>query len=693
MDDIIKRLFIPLFAILVLFYGYSAAFCEEIIPSVAISAEKSTYLTGEEIAVHCSAPADYFCTLYLIQSEDESKSYVSSWFSKGGVETVTKTFSSAQTVSFHLETSFRGLQQDGADTGPIAVSAAYPAMEGTGINIPYQVDKGKDIRIEITPEEHARQYEFTFNDEFNFTREQYVYDVKQTDIGKTKTVVIPAKKLREGAYLINCFARGLGTEEDYYRYCWVHIGKVNNEMVISITPEDASIDEEISIYTYAPHAEEYIVYRLDKNDMRGIDRGPGGVDYEYTESFDSAQEATYFFEIRIGGQTYRKSATVRIADSGISVAPEITVPYRVPVGQDVSFSVAPMDQAQRYEITVEKLRGSNSWYRKDYDLYGAYTLPAEELSEGVYRITAQVYAPGYPLAKKTVYFHVGEKIDQTVAFYAESETVRLHDAIRLFANAPHAETLKIVCEDTGEEIAAKPWNADSWETEAEKPGKRAFLLEASYGDEIITKRVEITVLQPAEKLDTPQIEMTAKAAFHRDFNFHVSEVRCAERYHIRVWMNATGMLLDEHDETEIEYVGLYLFDLPYEGWCTVEVVARAAGYQDSDPAYDQFWLGADLPPDIHAMDTLTLPMGLKTAEKEVFLAVGAERIILPEGIQKIESRAFADCKELKYINLPDSLMEIAADAFEGCGKLYVECRMRSYAENIAINSNFHVIPQ
>ena len=53
---------------------------------------------------------------------------------------------------------------------------------------------------------------------------------------------------------------------------------------------------------------------------------------------------------------------------------------------------------------------------------------------------------------------------------------------------------------------------------------------------------------------------------------------------------------------------------------------------------------------------------------------------LPEGIRRIESRAFAD-SGLYRINLPDSLEYIAPDAFDGCRDVYATVSIGSYAQS------------
>lgn len=63
---------------------------------------------------------------------------------------------------------------------------------------------------------------------------------------------------------------------------------------------------------------------------------------------------------------------------------------------------------------------------------------------------------------------------------------------------------------------------------------------------------------------------------------------------------------------------------------------------------------------------LTLPTALKTVKREAFLGAQAEEIILPDGCETIESRAFADCTRLRSVTIPATVTSVAPDAFEGC---------------------------
>jgi len=55
---------------------------------------------------------------------------------------------------------------------------------------------------------------------------------------------------------------------------------------------------------------------------------------------------------------------------------------------------------------------------------------------------------------------------------------------------------------------------------------------------------------------------------------------------------------------------------------------------------------------------------LKEIAEEAFVGSMAEIVVVPEGVQRIGSRAFADCPNLYKVILSDSDVEIADDAFE-----------------------------
>ncbi len=86
---------------------------------------------------------------------------------------------------------------------------------------------------------------------------------------------------------------------------------------------------------------------------------------------------------------------------------------------------------------------------------------------------------------------------------------------------------------------------------------------------------------------------------------------------------------------------------------------------------------------VHSESSLVLPAAVKTIDREAFLAAAAEEIVLPEGLERIGSRAFADSPALKRVNLPASLTSIAADAFEGSENVVLTCAEGSEGQRFA----------
>lgn len=73
--------------------------------------------------------------------------------------------------------------------------------------------------------------------------------------------------------------------------------------------------------------------------------------------------------------------------------------------------------------------------------------------------------------------------------------------------------------------------------------------------------------------------------------------------------------------------------------------------------------------ELNGCTTVTIPADVKTIGKMCFASTDVEEIILPEGIKCIESKAFADCFNLKKINFPEGLETVEDRAFTNCGSL------------------------
>lgn len=89
--------------------------------------------------------------------------------------------------------------------------------------------------------------------------------------------------------------------------------------------------------------------------------------------------------------------------------------------------------------------------------------------------------------------------------------------------------------------------------------------------------------------------------------------------------------------------------------------------------------------------TLNIPAAMQIISEEAFSGVDAEVIILPSGCTTIESRAFADCLNLRTVVIEEATTSIADDAFDGVNELTIQTPAGSYAETYAANHGINVI--
>ena len=72
------------------------------------------------------------------------------------------------------------------------------------------------------------------------------------------------------------------------------------------------------------------------------------------------------------------------------------------------------------------------------------------------------------------------------------------------------------------------------------------------------------------------------------------------------------------------------------------------------------------------LDIKTLPNQLETIAPDAFANTAFEAIIIPEGCSSVGEHAFAWCNDLLYVRIPKSVVDLASNAFEGSGKVYID---------------------
>ena len=92
---------------------------------------------------------------------------------------------------------------------------------------------------------------------------------------------------------------------------------------------------------------------------------------------------------------------------------------------------------------------------------------------------------------------------------------------------------------------------------------------------------------------------------------------------------------------------------------------------------------------VHAVQKLILPALIQSIEEEAFAGTAAEIVILPEGCASIGARAFADSAALTSVYMPDSVTDIADNAFTGSDGVAFRCASDNAA---AAYARAHGIP-
>ncbi|MGN1273085.1 MAG: leucine-rich repeat protein, partial [Thermoguttaceae bacterium] len=76
--------------------------------------------------------------------------------------------------------------------------------------------------------------------------------------------------------------------------------------------------------------------------------------------------------------------------------------------------------------------------------------------------------------------------------------------------------------------------------------------------------------------------------------------------------------------------------------------------------------------------------GVKEIWFEAFKGcVSLTSIVIPEGVEMLDSGLFKGCKALKTVVIPGSVDDIFDDAFEGCPNVTIHAPAGSEAENFA----------
>ena len=77
-------------------------------------------------------------------------------------------------------------------------------------------------------------------------------------------------------------------------------------------------------------------------------------------------------------------------------------------------------------------------------------------------------------------------------------------------------------------------------------------------------------------------------------------------------------------------------------------------------------------PALHTLSVPSFPESLTEIEEEAFEHTPFQAVILPETVNSIGNRAFANCQNLVYVYIPESITSIPTDAFADCPNVIID---------------------
>ncbi|MBR2527343.1 MAG: cellulase family glycosylhydrolase [Blautia sp.] len=96
------------------------------------------------------------------------------------------------------------------------------------------------------------------------------------------------------------------------------------------------------------------------------------------------------------------------------------------------------------------------------------------------------------------------------------------------------------------------------------------------------------------------------------------------------------------------------------------------------------------PEELYRENVFYLPEYLTGIDEETFFKTAPRTVIIAEGSEAIGSKAFAECTGLLYVVIPDSVISIADDAFDGSENVILVCGKDSKANQYAKKHNMDV---
>ena len=588
------------------------------------------------------------------------------------------------------------------DTLEINVTAPYGAM-GAELEAPATVRTDETWTMELTcdfrgTDGYAECYLMDAEDN---QMDYHFLETREAAGGYTAVWQVDAGALEPGLYYITGYvfpgAQGyaLGVAEAAVT---VSDGTLNG--TLTVDRNEVELFEDVEITVEAPGATAVGIY-----DGQGWTCGMGDT---LTEAWTMWDEGSHVF---YGGYTTEEVDPEapgfdwqNVNWEGFTNAETVWVNTPVGTLEEPAFTVAENEvkRGEEFLVTV------TSRYEGVEDVaFGAHLIPlGEEFSDlpwfgadenGIIRVDTLETEPGeYWLmvsANAVSWYGSANRIQVTVTepeagarIFVDEDSLTTGAVFQIKALAPGAEHLTVAFA-----YSEGGWESDPLEADGDYLIDEGFtgetactmelILTAEYPDHSTeTVRKTITVSAPKGDLH-PVILLPGPWTAGSDLRFTVNVPEGAQ-YVVWVWDGDAS----EDDEaifaTFMREHPTYTYELDstedgFQEGKLYRIVVIAAG-----TGFNQGEAEVLLAPVSAASTVLRLPAGLTELEAEALAGTAAEKIIVPQGVTRIGDRAFADCPNLKELELPEGIT-FGGEPLKDSGPVFVYGPVGSWLEAYA----------
>jgi len=348
--------------------------------------------------------------------------------------------------------------------------------------------------------------------------------------------------------------------------------------VIELTASAASV-ETGTAYTLAANAP-------DAKSLTLYEDGKALADGSWSFTKYSAGSHTYRLEAAFDEGSLTEETTVAVtASKGALAQAAVTVPDTVTQGEDASFTVGAVDNATRYIVNVQDA-GNKAILQDTAETAKTYTLQADQLSAGAYRIAVTAQAAGYEASLAEKSFTVVEPVKHEAVLTVDKTEVGVGENAVLSLSAPEADSAVLYSKaGDAEEKEEKAWMGEipaTYTVTSDTEGSVAYRLEAKYGEETKTSET-VTVSFVSYTLAAPEITLSTQSVkVGESVDVTVKAVENAASYLISVY-EASGDKRNEINAEGADQVTVRINTAAYgAGVYNVVVLPQAEGYTGTE---------------------------------------------------------------------------------------------------------------